>query len=113
MDTGQEFHFDENLKLESTPQSPDGATEVPAIRPDITPLPGQSSLTKIQNRNLLDVCFFSTSSLPYVWTLYAASVLVYVAVVKCVMLLADDELQNTGKMKNNNTFLIRSITNKA
>ena len=92
MDTGQEFHFDENLKLESTPQSPDGATEVPAIRPDIAPLPGQSSLTKVQNRNLFNMCFFSTSPLPYVWMLYPPSVIMYIAVVKCVMLLADDEL---------------------
>jgi hypothetical protein len=40
IETGEEFVFDDKVKVESSPENPHGAVELPAIRPDIAPLPG-------------------------------------------------------------------------
>ncbi|XP_070194990.1 lipoxygenase homology domain-containing protein 1-like isoform X2 [Littorina saxatilis] len=64
LDTGEEFHFDDPIKVESSPSSPDGATELPAIRPDIAPLPDITYLVKVstgsQDRADTDAEIFCT-----------------------------------------------------
>jgi len=52
-----------------------------------------------EQKSVQHVLFLHLPFFPYVCMLYPPSVIMYITVVKCVMLLADDELQNTGKMK--------------
>ena len=39
-DTGEELHFEFNDWIESTMDNPEGAVELPVIRPDLQPLKG-------------------------------------------------------------------------
>lgn len=41
-DTGEELHFDYNDWVESTNENPEGAVELPAIRPDLHPVTGET-----------------------------------------------------------------------
>ena len=40
-DTGEELHFDHNDWIESTNENPEGAVELPVVRPDLHPVTGK------------------------------------------------------------------------
>ena len=40
-DTGEELHFDHNDWIESTNENPEGAAELPVVRPDLHPVTGR------------------------------------------------------------------------
>ena len=45
-DTGEELHFDHNDWIESTNENPEGAAELPVVRPDLHPVTGRTKIIK-------------------------------------------------------------------